>query len=63
MAVSDSAVVKIGGQTYLAAGFNDGALCLLDLSARRGQSYRKPVFKTSNGDQPRDPDEIEDPYC
>jgi WD40 repeat protein len=59
VSVEDSAVVKVGGQTFLVSGFNDGALCLLDLSARKGQSYRKPVFKT---DKARDADEVDNPY-
>ena len=36
VAVSDAAMLTVGGQTFIAAGFNDGALCLLDMSARKG---------------------------
>ena len=47
---------------YLAAGFNDGALCLLDLSAHKGQSYRRPIFKTSSDGDEHEGNQQNDPY-
>ena len=44
------------------AGFNDGALCLLDLSAHKGQSYRRPIFKTKNENDDNGTDQQDDPY-
>ena len=47
---------------YLAAGFNDGALCLLDLTAHKGQSYRRPIFKMKNENDDYDSSHQDDPY-
>ena len=41
-------MVKVGGKPYLIAGFDDGVICLVDLQLTKGNSLRRPVFKTNN---------------
>ena len=51
VAVSDCAIARHGDKLILVAGFNDGALCLTNLSDKAHQQNKvKPIFQTIKND-------------
>ena len=49
-ACADSTIVKVVDQHYLVQGFDDGVVCLLNLTKKKGCSIKRPVFKAGNSD-------------
>ncbi len=49
-ACEDSVVVKVEDQHILISGFDDGVVCMLNMTKQKGVSMRRPFFKLGNKD-------------
>ena len=49
-ACGDSVVVKVANKIYLVSGFDDGVICLQDLTLMKSKNIIRPVFQTRQGE-------------
>ena len=52
-ACGDSTMVRVEGKLFLISGFDDGVVCLLEMSRLNGESIKRPIVNKKQGESPQ----------